>query len=338
MPKTRGTERFTIGKVPPSSLLRAVYPYLGQTSPRVLIAPGIGRDVAAVSYGKRVLVFSTDPITGTVTRIGRHSIHINANDIATAGARPRWYLCTVLLPPNTEEESLRRIMEDMDEAAKELQISVVGGHTEVTSRLERPIIAGFMVGETSRDRLVSVEDGQEGDRVLLTKTAGLEGTAIIALDHAAKLAGIGSEVLDRAREFSEQISVVREALTAARTRAVHAMHDPTEGGVLNGLWELSEASGLGIRVDAEKIPVASETNVVCGTLGLDPLKLMSSGSLLVAVDPLMSRSVQRSIQKTGVFVSEIGRLVALSKGREMTRGARMLPIKPVPTDELYKLA
>ncbi len=338
MPTAKGTRRFKVGKVPPSTLLRAVYPYLGRKSRSLLIGPGIGRDAAAIKYGNKVLVFSTDPITGTATHIGRHSVHINANDIATAGARPKWYLCTILLPPDTDEISLRQIMADVDNAAKSLGITVVGGHTEVTPGLTRPIIGGFMIGETTKQRLLSSEGGREGDKVLLTKTAGLEGTAILATDYANKLKDLEPKTLDGARKFSEQISIVKEALTATRVKGVHAMHDPTEGGVLNGLWELAEASNLGIEVAADRIPVAPETGKVCRVLGLDPLRLMSSGSLLVAVDPAKAEAVARALKRIPVRVSGVGRLTSASKGRHVARGPRRLKLEAVPTDELYKLA
>ena len=338
MPTANEMQRFKVGKVPPSTLLRAVYPYLGRKSRGLLIGPGIGRDAAAIRYGNKVLVFSTDPITGTATHIGRHSVHINANDIATVGARPIWYLCTILLPPDADEISLRQIMVDVDNAAKGLGIAVVGGHTEVTPGLTRPIIAGFMIGETTKQGLLSSEGGREGDKVLLTKTAGLEGTAILATDYGNKLKDLEPKTLDRARKFSEQISVVKEALTAARVKGVHAMHDPTEGGVLNGLWELAKASNLGIEVDADRIPVASETGRVCRVLGLDPLRLMSSGSLLVAVDPAKAETVARVLKRIPVRVSEVGRLTSTSNGRYVARGPRRLKLEAVPTDELYKLA
>jgi len=338
MPTANEMQRFKVGKVPPSTLLRAVYPYLGRKSRSLLIGPGIGRDAAAIRYGNKVLVFSTDPITGTATHIGRHSVHINANDIATVGARPIWYLCTILLPPDADEISLRQIMVDVDNAAKGLGIAVVGGHTEVTPGLTRPIIAGFMIGETTKQGLLSSEGGREGDKVLLTKTAGLEGTAILATDYGNKLKDLEPKTLDRARKFSEQISVVKEALTAARVKGVHAMHDPTEGGVLNGLWELAKASNLGIEVDADRIPVASETGRVCRVLGLDPLRLMSSGSLLVAADPAKAETVARALKRIPVRVSEVGRLMSASKGRYVARGLKRLRLEAVPTDELYKLA
>ncbi len=238
--------RLRIGKVPPQTLLKSVYPFLGRKSRSLLIGPGIGRDSAAIRYGDKVLVFSTDPITGTATGIGEHSLIINANDVATAGARPVWYLCAILLPPGTVEPALRSLMADIDRAARTLGVTVVGGHTEITPGLTRPIIAGFMVGESRARKVLSSEGGMDGDLVLLTRTAGLEGTSIIASDYAERLKNLPAKTLKRARSFSSQMSVVNEALGVARVRGVHAMHDPTEGGVLNGLWELAEASGLGI--------------------------------------------------------------------------------------------
>src|SRR2546427_7489722 len=160
------------GKVPPSWLVRAVFPYLGQRSRRILIPPGIGRDAAAILYRNKVLVFSTDPITGTATHIGAHSVIINANDVATTGARPLWYLCTLMLPQGTREDLLRQVMSQVDRASRGLGISVAGGHTEITRGLTRPLIAGFMIGEVTR-RVVRTEDGRPGDKVLLTGTAGI---------------------------------------------------------------------------------------------------------------------------------------------------------------------
>src|SRR5437867_859337 len=248
---------FAAGKIPPEILLRTVYANLGKKDKRVVIGPGIGRDSAAVKQNGTFLVFTADPITGTPSHIGQHSVEINANDIATIGARPKWYLCTILLPIGTGENSLKEITREIHDTAKRLGITVVGGHTEATSGLDRPIISGFMVGET-RGRVLSSEGGELGDRILLTKTVGLEGTAILARDRATllKKKGVPEGLLKLARSYQEQISVVEEALLTAKLKGVHALHDPTEGGVLNGLWEMAEASNLGIEVSGDKIPVA----------------------------------------------------------------------------------
>ena len=326
------------GKVPPSWLVRAVFPYLGQRSRRILIPPGIGRDAAAILYRNKVLVFSTDPITGTATHIGAHSVIINANDIATTGARPLWYLCTLLLPAGMNERTLRQIMKENHETSKSMGISVIGGHSEATHGLTRPIIAGFMVGEAHRGKLLMSGAGREGDRILLTKTAGLEGTAILATQDLSRLRGIPEGVLQRAKKLFGQLSLVKEALALANMEGVHAMHDPTEGGVLNGLWELAEASGLGIEVSAGKIPVTPETREICSKLRLDPLKLMSSGALLIAASPRKAPVIARRIMLMKIRVSEVARLKARSTGRLVYRGTSKTPLKPVSRDELYKLS
>lgn len=330
--------RFAVGKIPPETLLRAVYHNLGKRDKRVLVGPGIGRDSAAVNQNGTVLVFTADPITGTPSHIGQHSVEINANDIATTGARPKWYLCTILLPVGTREDSLREITTEIHETAQRLGITVVGGHTEATPGLDRPIISGFMIGET-RGRVLSSEGGKLGDRILLTKTAGLEGTAILARDRATllKKKGVPESLLKLARGYQEQISVVEEALLTAKLKGVHALHDPTEGGVLNGLWEMAEASGLGMEVWAEKIPVAPATQVICMTLGLDPLKLMSSGTLLLAVERSKRSAVQRALLKTSLRLTEVGKLTSRSKGRVLVRQGKKQALRAVSQDELYKL-
>jgi len=330
--------RFAAGKIPPEILLRTVFTNLGRIDKRVLVGPGIGRDSAAVKQNGTVLVFTADPITGTPSHIGQHSVEINANDIATTGARPKWYLCTILLPIGTRENSLKEIAREIHDTAKRLGISVVGGHTEATSGIDRPIISGFMIGET-RGRVLSAEDGRRGDRILLTKTAGLEGTAILARDKATLLRkkGVPDKLLKLARSYQEQISVVEEALLAAKLKQVHALHDPTEGGVLNGLWEMAEASNLGIEVWADKIPVAPATQVICLTLGLDPLKLMSSGTLLLAVEESKRRTIQKALLKLRGRVTEVGRFTRRDKGRVLLKRGKRQALSAVPQDELYKL-
>ena len=336
MRTTRNSPLFLIGKVPPDSLVRAVYSHIGRRNSRLVLGPGIGRDTAAVRDGKRVMVFTADPVTGTTRDIGEHSVQINANDIATAGARPVWYMCTLLLPPGTSESALEEIMRGVDSASRKLGVTVLGGHTEATGGLDRPIIAGFMVGE-SNAKVLSSQGARVGDVILLTKSAGLEGTAILACDYEEELKQVPSDVLARARSFSKKISVVKEALSIARVRGVHALHDPTEGGVLNGFWEIAEASRLGIEIWTDRIPVAEETRTICSVLRLDPLKLMSSGCLLAAVDPSAVDRVTMTLRRLRVRVSEVGRMTAKRSGRCMIRGNGRRTLVAVPRDELYKL-
>src|SRR2546428_1199558 len=284
MRRTSGSGSFLIGKIPPDSMVRAVYSHGGKRNSRLVLGPGIGRDTAVVRLGKKLVVLTADPVTGTTKHIGEHSVHINANDIAATGAKPVWYVCTLLLPPGTSEKALARIMSGIDQASRSLGITVAAGHNELTRGLDRPIIAGFMVGELG-GKVLSSANMRVGDWILMTKTAGIEGTAILASEYSRRLKRIEQAMVRRAQSFAKQISIVEEAMSISKIAGVHALHDPTEGGVLNGLWELAEASGMGIEVWADRIPLTAETSRICSELRLDPLKLMSSGCLLVAVAP-----------------------------------------------------
>ncbi|HZY93470.1 MAG TPA: AIR synthase family protein [Candidatus Bathyarchaeia archaeon] len=327
---------FHVGKIPPDALKRLVYPHTGKKNRRLIFGPGIGVDSAAVRENKHAIVFKTDPVTGTASHIGSHSIHINANDIATTGAKPVWFLCTILLPPGTQQSKLKQIMLEMDQTSRELGITIIGGHCEATKGLDRPMIIGFMIGEAGH-RLLSSRDAKVGDRILLTKTAGLEGSAIIAWDHKDQLRNLDRRLLDRARKFAKQLSIVKEALPLSKIRGIHALHDPTEGGVLNGLWELAEASGLGIRVSPDNIPVEDETIQICHALGLDPLKLMSSGTLLVAVAPRSVKQAKAVLKRIGVRVSDVGLMLPRSKGRYIIGNKGKRTLSPIIQDELYRL-
>ena len=207
----------------------------------------------------------------------------------------------------------------------------------MTRRLENPLIAGFMIGELG-SRTLSSSNMRIGDWILMTKTAGIEGSAILASEHSGRLKRVKAETIRKAQSFVKQISIVEEAMSISKTLGVHALHDPTEGGVLNGLWEMAEASGLGIEVWADRIPVAMETLEICSELHLDPLKLMSSGCLLVAVASNSVRRVMKTLRDQSVMVSDVGRVRPSSKGRFLSKGGTKMELVAVPQDELYKLA
>ncbi len=318
-------------------MVRAVYSNGGKRTSRLVLGPGIGRDTAVVRLGKKLVVLTADPVTGATKHIGEHSVHINANDIAATGAKPVWYMCTVLLPPSTSERTLARIMSGIDQVSRSLGITVAGGHTEVTRGLDRPLIAGFMIGEIG-GRVLSSANMRVGDWILMTKTAGIEGTAILASEYSERLKRIKRAIVRKAQSLAKQISIVDEAMSISKIAGVHALHDPTEGGVLNGLWELAEASGLGIEVWADRIPLAAETSRICSELRLDPLKLMSSGCLLVAVAPQSVGRVMKALRNHRVRVSEVGRVRPRAEGRFLLKGGKKLDLVAVPQDELYKLA
>ncbi len=319
-------------------LERSVFPYLGRENRRVVLGPGIGRDAAIIRFGNRNLVFSTDPITGAVKHIGRHAVHVNANDVAVAGATPLWFLCTLLVPPGTREKDLRSIMREIHTEASKLGISVIRGHSEATPVIKQVVVAGFMVGEGRTGSHVASNRGHVGDRVVMTKTAGIEGTAVLASDYARLLRrkGVDSRTIDEAEGFSRLLSIVRDAAVASKVAGVTAMHDPTEGGILNGLWELAVASRVGVEVLGDKIRVARETSIISKALGLDPLKLLSSGSLLITCRSDRTPNLISSLGRAGVAAVEIGRLT--KNARTLLRNGRHEALTPISRDELYSVS
>ncbi len=335
--RLRSAYRFPSGKVPTSVLRSSVFPFSGARSRRVLLGPSVGEDAAVISMGKHALILTTDPITGTDARIGWLSVHINANDAACRGAQPLWYLANLLLPVGSGESTVRQIMQQIDKAARELGISVVGGHSEITIGLDRPIVVGFIAGETDAGSYVTTGGARLGDDIILTKTAGIEGTAILAADLAGYLRRkLPLSILKSASRFFERISVVEAAMTAVRTGGVHALHDPTEGGIIHGLWELAEASKVGMHVHEANISVANETNAICRVLRIDPLKLISSGALLIASDKRKTSSIVASLTRKRVPCARIGRILPHKNGRRLVRSdGSSIRIEPPARDELY---
>ncbi|RLF83656.1 hydrogenase, partial [Thermococci archaeon] len=294
------------GKVPPEVLEKTVFDRLGVNDERVIIKSGVGIDAAAIDFGDSVLVATSDPITGAEKHIGFYAVNVNANDVATFGAKPKWFLVTILLPENADEELLEKIMEDMHKSAGRLGVSIVGGHTEVTVGLNRPIVIGTMLGEVKKDQLVTSNGAKPGDVIILTKGAGIEGTSIIASENEEELKKVfGKELVENAKRFLQKISVVKEALIAAEI-GVHAMHDPTEGGIANGFHEMADAAGLGFRVYYEEIFIAEETRKLCEHFKLDPLALISSGSLLIAAPPEKAEKVVEAIRRKGIEAAIVG--------------------------------
>jgi len=261
------------------------------------------------------------------------------NDVATRGAKPVWFLCCLLLPEGSSVTILDEIMKQVDEAAREISVTVVGGHSEITPGLHRPIIAGSMIGELMSSRYVTTSGAKPGDRIILTKTIGLEGTAVLAHDLQERLMEpLGKDTVRRAKALSKRISVVREAMIANRTGGVHAMHDPTEGGIVCGLWELAEASGTGMMVDESKIALAPETEAVCHALGIDPFRVLSSGALLIAARRRDADRITNTLRRHRIAARVIGDMTQLRKGRMLIRrDGSQVTIEPPARDELYKV-
>ncbi|MGB9622396.1 MAG: AIR synthase family protein, partial [Candidatus Bathyarchaeia archaeon] len=333
MPSKR---RFPTGKIPPNWLKEIVFKRLGSPTDRLLLGPKLGEDAAIIDMGDRILAVKADPITGAVSNIGRLIVHINANDIASCGIRPLWFICVVMLPEGANEDMLNKIMEDMDEALREAGASLVSGHTETTPALERPILVGCMIGEASKGGYLATSGAREGDALIMTKTAGIEGTAVLASDLYDHLKGaVDEKHLENAKSFLDRISVVPEAMIAKDIGGVHSMHDPTEGGVLNGVWEMVEAADKGVFVDEEKIPIADETKLICSKLKIDPLKLLGSGALLIASDPEKAPEICRALKEASIDASIIGWIRPRVEGRYLlSKNGRKHRIGAIKQDHL----
>ena len=300
-----------LGKIPPE-LLKQVLSNPPVRDPRLILGPGIGLDCAVVDMGDRYLVLKSDPITFTSDEIGWYAVQVNANDIATTGAVPKWFLATLLLPESlTTEEDVLRIAEQISQACAALGVSLAGGHTEVTRGVKQPIVAGTMVGEVSREGLITPKGASAGDEILLTKSVPIEATAILARERPEALAGsLSAQELAEAQNYLLRpgISVLHEARLAVAIGGVTAMHDPTEGGLLSALWELAEACGRTLQIDIEEIPVTSLSKIICQAFKIDPLKAIASGALLLAVRRGQAGRIQQSLAQNGIPCTAIGRI------------------------------
>ena len=338
--ETRPTNLLPVGKLPPEHL-RSLLRRLPKHDPRLLIGPQIGEDAAVIDAGDRYLVVATDPITFATDHIGRYVVHVNANDVAVLGAPPLWFFVVMLLPENhTTPELAETIIADVKTTCEELGVTLGGGHTEITQGLDRPILVGQMLGEVAPTRLVRKTRIAIGDLIMMTRSVAIEGTAILAREKSERLRGrVDADLLRRAARFLIEpgISVVSAALAAANAgEIVHAMHDPTEGGLATGLSELVAPSGLGLRVIRENIPVFPETNTICSVLALDPLKLIASGALLIAVAPDRAGLVQTAIEAKGVPVVVIGEVRPAREGITIVTNGAAKPLIPAVRDEIAR--
>lgn len=327
----------SIGKLDPELLKQVVFGCLGSPDPRVIVGPKIGEDAAVINFKDRALVVHSDPITGAIENIGWLAVNICANDIATRGVRPLWILVVMLLPQNVSSTQLKQITSQIDEAAKELGIAVIGGHSEFTLGIKRPILVATAIGEAEKGRFVSSSGAKVGDRILVTKGAAIEGTAILSTELAELLeTKVDRAVLRRARKFVRMISVVEDALTATEVGGVHAMHDATEGGIAGGLQEIAWASNIGVVAHEEKIPIYEETRAVCNALNIDPLKTISSGALIISAHPEKAEEIVAALKKKGIQASVIGKTVDKREGSYILRrdGTKLDLFKPV-REELW---
>jgi hydrogenase expression/formation protein HypE len=325
------------GKIPIDILQNTVFKHLGANRKEVTLGPATGVDGAILEIGGKSVIVSMDPITGAVERIGWEAININANDVATFGVEPAFFFSCIMLPENADSQIVEAISAQMGDAAKELGIAIVGGHCESTPGLTYPIVVGCIMGLTEKGKYVTTAGAKAGDKLILTKSAGIEGTAILASDRQTELSKVlHPSVIESAKAFFSQISVVKDALTAYHAGGVHAMHDPTEGGILNGVHEMADAANLGIKVFEDKIVVEPETAKICRYFEIDPLQLISSGALLIAAQAESTDKIIAALQEQHIYASVIGEFSVNPNKRilEMKDGSvQMLP-RPV-SDQLW---
>lgn len=324
----------------PSDLLGDYCSALPWTDGRILVRPGIGEDSAAIDMdGVEVLVVTSDPITFVTDAIGTYAVLVNANDVATAGADPRWLLTTLLFPPGTTASRVRLVLADLQQACARWDIVLCGGHTEITDAVTRPVITGTLCGSVRRRDLVDKRRMRPGDRVLITKGIAVEGTAIIAREFHRRLQALGlpPEDLARGQSYREQISILAEARAARRYPAVSAMHDVTEGGVATALHELSIAGGHRLRVHLDRIPILPETRRICDLLGIDPLGLIASGSLLICCGADAAADLQGDLAAQGIAVSDIGAVLEQGSGVEAWQGPTRVAWPEFAVDEITRL-
>ena len=323
-----------VGKLPPD-LLAELLEQANVSDPSVILGPRMGEDAALIDNGgENYLVVSSDPVTFAAEQLGWYAVHVNANDIAATGGTARWMVMTVILPDGSPSQLARDIMRQTLDACAGIGVALVGGHTEVTYGIDRPIAIGTMVGEVSKGKETPTSGVQEGDAIILTKGVAIEGTAILAREAGDQLRakGVSDEIIRRGADFLHDpgISVVRDARVVLRTAPIHALHDPTEGGVATALHEMADASGVGLEIDAGTMGTMTlpETVEICHAFDVNPGGLISAGALIIAAAPEDSSGVLAALEQASIRAAVIGRAVPRSQGVNVPR---------FPRDELARI-
>ncbi|MEA5002726.1 MAG: AIR synthase family protein [Christensenella sp.] len=323
------------GKLTNDQLQKFIIDKITPKNAETVVGAGVGEDCCAVRLTDGLCVVSTDPITASSEQTGILAIHINANDIAAAGAKPIAALVTLLIPPSATEERISKVMQQLIQTAEGLGIDIIGGHTEVTDSVNRLIVSVTMIGKpVMPGRIFKTADMKVGEDIILTKYAALEGTSIIASDFAKELEGLLNEDDQKQlMQIGELLSVVKDGTIAATVAGVSAMHDVTEGGVIGALCEMCDASGTGAEVDFNKIPIYPITQKICDHYGIDVFGLISSGSMLITAQN--GGAVIEALRAAGVGATVIGKVT--EQGVFDISGGKRREIAPYRADELYKV-
>ncbi len=323
-----------VGKLDSALLKKVVFEKILYKNPEVLVKANIGEDCAVIDFGQYDCVMSTDPITAAVSKIGNLAIHITCNDIASNGVKPLGIMLVAMLPVGTTEEDIEEIMRQAGETAKQLEVEIIGGHTEITSAVSKPVIVSTAVGKNLRREDIKIK---KGDVILMTKSAGLEGIGIIAEDHEDELKKfLKKEEIQKAKNFLRDISVVREGIIGGKVGA-SVMHDVTEGGILGAIWELCDSANVGAEVLYDNINVDILTKKISKNFNIDYLKLISSGCMLIVISKDKKDELIREMNREGIEISEIGYVDVVENGVKLFKNGVSLDIEPPRSDEIYKV-
>ncbi len=321
------------GKISNELLQTAIFDNISYQRPEVIVRPNIGEDCSVLEFGSdEHIVLSTDPITGATKHVGNLAVHISCNDVSTSGAEPVGILVTILLPPGSSEEEFKTIVDDVAKAAHDSNIEIIGGHTEITDGVTRPIVSTTVIGKVKKEDMIATNGALVGQDVILTKWAGLEGTAILANEFEPMLVKkLGQEMVDEAKSYGDHLSVVPESQVAKKCQ-VTSMHDVTEGGILGAVWEVAECAGVGITIDKELIPVREATKQICDVFGISPYRLISSGCMLMTT--FNGEECLKQLKRLNIPANIIGKVTSQGKYVKIDGGKKDLD--PPESDELYK--
>jgi len=334
--KAKKPEKLPTGKLDSELLEDIVFKNIRFKRPEVLVRPGIGEDCAVLDFGGYECVISTDPITAAISDIGRLAVHISCNDIASNGVEPLGIMLAVMLPVGTTEDEIREMMRQAGAASAELGVEIIGGHTEITPAVKQPVIVSTAIGRALSGSSQKAENMRPGDLIYMTKWAGLEGTGILANDHQQRLdAVLTADELNEAKELLDMVSVVKEGVAAGKVGTC-GMHDVTEGGVLGAVWEMCMISGTGAEIHEDKIPILEVTKKICGVFGINPLRLISSGCMMIVVSPENKEVLENALSARDVKASHIGTVREAAFGLKLMRCDGVSEISPPESDELYK--
>ncbi len=324
----------TTGKLPNNLLEEMVFKYITHTRKEILVGASVGEDNALVDFGEEVAVLSTDPITGATSDIGSLAIEISVNDVSTSGGEPIGVLMTILVPKGTSHKDIENIMKDAGETARRLNVEIMGGHTEITDAVNRIVISTTVIGKIKKQDILKAGDIKSGFKVLMTKSTGIEGTTILLNDYEDFFKDkMDEKMIEEGKDYGKKISVKEEGKAGGRAQANY-MHDITEGGVLGAVWEAHKAIRMGIKIYEDLIPITDVTREMTNILDIDPLKLISSGSMIIILDEVKSKVLIDELDKKGINVSIIGEVI--EEGVFMQTKSGLKTIEAPKADELYK--